>query len=125
MEQTVVILIRGSVVKSRMAPFVIVIIEPSAQALPQRLAGIECMQVNVLMLEGPSEPFDKDIVLAAAPSVHADGHVVVRQHLGEGITGELSPLVGIEDCRCAIAVQGILKSFDTKGVIQGVGNPPG
>ena len=66
MGQTVVNLIRGSVVKGRMAPFVIIIIEPPAKALPQRLAGVECMQVNVLVLEGPPEPLDKDVVLAAA-----------------------------------------------------------
>ena len=69
MGKIVVNLIRGSVVKSRMAPFVIVIFEPPAQALPQRLAGVECVQVKVLVLESPPEPLDKDVVLAATPPV--------------------------------------------------------
>jgi len=108
-----------------MAPFVIVIIEPPAQPLPQRLAGVECVQVNVLVLEGPPEPLDKDVVLAAAPTVHADSHVIVFQHLGKGVAGKLSALVGIEDGRCTIAAQGLLESLDAKGAVQGVGYPPG
>ena len=107
-----------------MAPFVIVIIEPPAQTLPQRLTGVECVQVNVLVFEGPPQPLDEYIVLATTPTIHTDGDLVIDENLGERVAGKLSPLVGIEDFRWLIAAQRLFKGIDTKGAVQGVGYPP-
>ena len=94
MGQTVVNLIRSSVVKSRMAPFVIVIIEPPAQTLPQRLTGVECVQVNVLVFEGPPQPLDEYIVLATTPTgrfttrSQGDRAARIMEHMErEGVVG--------------------------------------
>ena len=83
------------------------------------------MQVNVLVLEGPPESLDENVVLATTTAVHADGNLVVFKNLGERVTGKLSPLVCIEDFWCTIAAQGLFKGFDTKSRFQGIGYPPG
>jgi hypothetical protein len=35
------------------------------------------MEINVLVFEGLPPPLDEDVVLAAAPTVHADGDLVI------------------------------------------------
>ena len=77
----------------------VVVADPFLQPPSQRATGIKRTQVKIPMLYGPPQPFDKDIVLTAASSIHADFHLVVLEDLGESITGELSPLVGIENFR--------------------------
>src|ERR1700751_124600 len=58
-------------------------------------------QIDPFVLHGPPQALDKDIVVAAPASVHADLDPMIPQHLGEPITGELRPLIGIEDAGLA------------------------
>ena len=44
---------------------------------------------------------------------------------GKREAGELAALVGIEDPRPAVALQGFSQGFDAEAGIQGVGQPPG
>ena len=77
------------------------------------------------MLDGPPEPLDKDVVLAAPTTIHADGDLVVLEGLDKVVAGKLSPLVGVENFRPPVAAQGLLEGLDTKVRLKGIGNPPG
>jgi hypothetical protein len=55
------------------------------------------VQVDPLILHGPPQSFDKDVVMTTTASVHADLDPVLQQHPGERLAGELSTLIGIED----------------------------
>ncbi|WP_394708055.1 hypothetical protein [uncultured Desulfosarcina sp.] len=81
------------------------------------------MQVNVLVLEGPPQSLDENVVLAAASTIHADGDLIILEHLGESVAGKLSTLVGVENIRRTITAQGFFKSIDTKGRLHGYWRP--
>src|ERR1700741_102481 len=82
-------------------------------------------QINPFVLHGPPQALDKDIVVAAPAAVHADLDPVIPQHLGELITGELRPLIGIEDAGLAEPSKGLAQRLDTKSRRQRVRQPPG
>jgi hypothetical protein len=48
------------------------------------------------VFHGPPQTLDKDVVVAAPASVHADLDRVILQHVGERVAGELRALIGIE-----------------------------
>jgi hypothetical protein len=50
--------------------------------------------------------------VAAPASVHADLDPLILQHLGEFITGELRPLIGIEDVGLAEPGEGLAQRLD-------------
>jgi hypothetical protein len=54
-------------------------------------------QIDPFVLHGPPQALDKDIVVAAPASVHADLDPVIPQHLGKLVAGELRALISIED----------------------------
>src|ERR1700739_2402374 len=58
-------------------------------------------QIDPFVLHGPPQALDKDIVVAAPASVHADLAPMIPQHLGEPITGGLRALMGIDDAGLA------------------------
>src|SRR5207248_4933128 len=58
-------------------------------------------QVDPFVLHGPPQALDKDVVVAAPASIHADLDLVIPQHRGEFVAGELCPLIGIEDAGLA------------------------
>ena len=97
-----------------MTAFLVVVADPLLQPPPQRATGVKRMQVKIPILDGPPQALDEDVVLTATPAVHADFNLVILEHLGEGRAGELSPLVGIEDFRRTIMVEGFVERFDTK-----------
>jgi len=103
------------------APLQVVKPDPLGQPLSQLGTAVEGMQVQVMVFEGPPEPLDKDVVPALAPSVHADGDVVILEHLSETVTDKLTALVGVEDFRPAMAAEGLLKGLNTEIRVQGIG----
>ena len=103
----------------------VVKVDPGTEALAQGRSGVKRMQVKVLVLDGPPEPLDKDVVLAAAPAIHADGDLVVLQDIDKVVAGKLSTLVGVEDFRPSVATQGLLEGINTEVGLKGIGNPPG
>jgi hypothetical protein len=58
-------------------------------------------QVDPFVLHGPPQALDKDVVVAAPASIHADLDPMVPQHLGKLVAGELRPLISIEGARLA------------------------
>jgi hypothetical protein len=61
------------------------------------------LQVDVLVLKRALQPLDKHVVHPVPASVHRDAHAGCPQHAGEGCTGELAALVGVEVLRAAEA----------------------
>ncbi len=100
MRQFVVDLIRRPVVKSGVvAALVVLKAKPLGESFAKLTPRVERMQVEVLVLDRPPQPFDEDLVLASTPSAHADGDFVVLENLSEGDPGKLGALVGVEDLR--------------------------
>jgi len=99
--------------------------DPGTEALAQGRTAVKRVQVKVLVLDGPPEPLDKDVVLAAAPAIHADGDLVVLEDVDKVVAGKLSALVGVEDFRPSVAAQGLLEGINAKVGLQGIGNAPG
>src|ERR1700746_2135919 len=82
-------------------------------------------QVDPFVLHGPPQALDEDVVVAAPAAVHADLDFMIPQHLGELITGELRPLIGIEDAGLAEPGEGLAQRLDTEPRRQRIRHPPG
>ena len=74
-------------------------------------------QVDPFVLHGPPQALDEDVVVAAPASIHADRDRVIPQHLGKLITGELRPLIGIEDAGIAEPDEGLAQRLDTEPAV--------
>jgi hypothetical protein len=73
----------------------------------------------------PPQALDKDIVVAAPASVHADLDPVIPQHLGKLIAGELRALIGIEDFGLAEPDEGLVQRLDAEPCRERVRQRPG
>src|SRR6516162_3429697 len=71
-------------------------------------------QVDPFVLHGPPQALDKDVVVTAPASVHADRDPVIPQQFGELVAGELRALIGIEGARLAEPGEGVAERFDTE-----------
>ena len=56
-------------------------------------------QIDPLVLHRPPQALNEDVVVATTAPIHADLDAMIQQHPGERFTGELRPLIGIEDAR--------------------------
>lgn len=59
------------------------------------------LEVDVLMLHGPPELPDEDVVEGAYPAVHADRDTCALQHAGERLRRELAALVSLHALSCS------------------------
>ena len=73
--------------------------EVAGQSCPKLGGRFVGPQVHVLVLDAAPQTFDEHVVHPSALAIHADRNGVVLEHVGERFTGELGPLVGIEDLR--------------------------
>ena len=64
--------------------------------------GLVFVFVDLLGFERTPKALDKDVVVAATTTGHADGDLVVFQDPGEGLRGKLAALVGMEDLRARL-----------------------
>src|SRR5256714_4265578 len=71
-------------------------------------------QVNPFVLHCPPQALDKDVVVAAPASIHADLDPVISQHRGERVAGELGTLIGIEDAGLAKPGERLAQRLDTE-----------
>ncbi len=107
-----------------MGPLLVVPDEVTAQFLLQVGPVLEGPQVDTLVLHAAPEPLHEDVVPVAALAVHADGDAVSLQDAGEGLAGELAPLIRIEDLGRSVTGQCLLQRVDTEVRVQGIGDPP-
>src|SRR5256885_15419468 len=94
-------------------PQIIPVEELSKAALLSDAVG-RWAQVDPLVLHGPPQALDKDVVVAAPASVHADLDPVIPQHCGELVAGELRALIGIEDAGLAEPGERLAQRLDTE-----------
>src|SRR5215831_8358943 len=71
-------------------------------------------QIDPLVFHGPPQALDKDVVVAAPASVHADLDAVIPQHLAKLVAGELRALIGIEGAGLAEPGEGLAQRLDTE-----------
>src|ERR1700756_2412334 len=71
-------------------------------------------QIDPFVLHGPPQALDKDVVVAAPASIHADLDLMVPQHLGKLVAGVLRALISIEGARLAVPREGLAKRLDTE-----------
>ena len=64
-------------------------------------------QIDLLIFDRSSEPFDKDVVPPRALSVHADLDFGILQRLDEVDGRELAALIRVHDPRLAVAAHGV------------------
>src|SRR5499427_1167308 len=83
------------------------------------------MEVDLFVFEAAPQPLDKDVVHAPALAVHADHDAMPLQGAGKVVTGEVAPLVGIEDFRPAMARKRFPERLDAKIGVERVGETPG
>ena len=91
----------------RAAP--VVPVEAGREARLLRASVRARAQIHPLVLDGPPQPLDEDVVVAATAAVHADGDTVVLEHPGEGFGRELAALIGVEDLGRPIAGNRLLE----------------
>ncbi len=61
-----------------------------------------------MVLDGPPQALNENVVLAAATTVHADLNIVFLENSGKVLAGKLATLIGIENIRPPISIQGFL-----------------
>ncbi len=71
-----------------------------------------CFQIYFFVFLCPPQPLDEQVVVIASFPIHTDLDSVLLQELGEGLTGELGTLVGVEDIRSAL-LERLLESINT------------
>src|SRR5512132_2611270 len=99
--------------------------EPSRDSGTRRAAVGVALEIDVLVLQRAPQPFDEDVVDPAAAAVHRNPDPGRHQCAGEGGTGELAALVGVEDLGPAPAGERLFQCVDTKRSVHRVGEPPG
>jgi len=83
-----------------------------------------CFQIHLLIFYCPPQPLDEQVVIIASFPIHADFHSVLLQQPGEGFTGKLGALVGVEYLGFALPER-LFQSLDAEAGVQCVGKPPG
>ena len=75
------------------------VIEPEVVTNPD--PGISsiliCFQIHFLIFHCAPQPLDEQVVVMASLPIHTDFHSILLQEPGEGFTGKLRSLVGVED----------------------------
>lgn len=77
------------------------VVEPKVS----RQSGVHLAQtlillgIHLLVLHRASQAFDEDVIQGTALAIQADADLLALQHAGEGLAGELTALIGIEDLR--------------------------
>ena len=64
------------------------------------------LEIHLLVLDRLPQARDKDVVPTGPVAVHADPDVVSLEQTGELVAGERATLVGVEDLRASIPVEG-------------------
>ena len=96
-----------------MRPTAVVEAEVSGNACQGCGGAVIGMQIDLLVLDGFSEPLHEHVVAPAALAVHADSDAAAVEYTDEGRTGELAALIGVHHFRHAIAVNRLFERLNT------------
>ena len=80
------------------------------------------MQKDLLILHGPPQPFDENVVSPGPAAVHAEPAAPVFHCLDGLVRGKLAALVGVDDLGCAVSGERLLQNSDRVAGLQGDGN---
>ena len=86
--------------------------------------AVVAVQIDLLVLHRPPEPFDEHVVPPRALAVHADGDLILDEHAGEVCPGELAALIGVDDLRPPMPGQSILQRLDAERGLHRDGDTP-
>ena len=76
----------------------------------------------MLILDGgPQQPFNKDIVIVAAFTIHADLNSMPLQHFDKCGAQKLNALAGIHDLRASVDLNHRIHCLHTEIIIHDVG----
>jgi len=81
-------------------------------------------QIDPLVLHRPPQALNEDVVVATTAPIHADLDAMIQQHPGERFTGELRPLIGIEDARLGESDKSFAEGLNAEPHRQGVRQTP-
>src|SRR4030095_13143356 len=95
-------LIRGAVVKARMGTCAIVKGEIPTNRASRLSNGFVGSQIDLLVFDAFPQSLNEHVVAPSPFAIHADGDAVVGEDAGEGRTGELRTLVGVDHFRPAV-----------------------
>lgn len=107
-------LVRGLGTEDRIGPPCVVeagIAVDRSPCIADRAVGVH---VDFAVFDGTPQPLDLDVVAPGTPTIHADGDPLAQQHAGEGLTGKLAALVGIENLGLTVAGQRVLERLDAE-----------
>ena len=82
-----------------MGAFVVVELDVVAYPLTQLHDRVGRIDIDVFLLDSAPEPFYPDVVLAAAPAIHADEDAVLFQEVFPCLCCILRALVAVDDLR--------------------------
>src|SRR5216683_820061 len=80
---------------------------------------------DFLVFEAAPQPLDENVVMPGALAVHADRDVGVEKHAGEGSTGELAALIGVEDLGLAMVGKSFFQGLGAELRLHRNRQPPG
>lgn len=83
------------------------------------------VQIYTFILYVPPEAFHENIVQCSSFAVHAYLYAILDQDVCEGRSRKLASLVGIEDIRLAVLVNGLLEQGLAELAVMRIGNTPG
>ena len=95
-------------------PLVIVEGDPSRHTSLGLRAGFPSMQIDALILQGPPEALDEDVVEAAALAIHRDPGANPFQAVGPCEGRELAALICVHDVGRAEAVDRFVQRLDAE-----------
>ena len=101
----------GQVAEARVRSFSIVIVHPRADAGLAVVYRVERIEVDALLLERAPQSLDEHVVQPAALAIHGDLNAGRFQLVRPVPAGELAALIGVEDRRLSITLQGGVQRF--------------
>ena len=105
------------VVKRLMRTLLVVKREEIGQSPVQGIHRGVVLQVDVLVLDRTPQSLDKNIVCRTATTIHADLDTMILQALGEGQTGKLRTLIGIEYPGHSVPLESLFQAAYAQGDI--------
>ena len=95
-----------------MRTFPVVVGDPPANLTGGVAHRVKRVQIHAFLLKRSPQPLDKHVVQPPAFAVHGNPNAGSLQSLRPIPAGELAALVGVEDLRGAVAVQGVVPSAE-------------